>query len=61
MPPVSHPSLTFNGTGNYIHKKKANGTTVEMEEILLENGLLGDCSPQTQWHTFAPRSGEEHS
>ena len=36
----------LNGTGNYIHKKKANVITVEMEEILWEKGLLRDCSPQ---------------
>ena len=36
----------LNSTGNYIHKKKANVITVEMEEILLEKGLLGDCSCQ---------------
>ena len=35
-----------NGTGNYIHKKKANVITVEMEEISWEKGQLGDCSPQ---------------
>ena len=58
----------MNGTGNYIHKKKANVITVEMEEILWEKGLLGDCSPQVLSDTmvylisllFALRSGEEH-
>ena len=58
----------LNGTGNYIHKKKANVITVEMEEILWEKGLLGDCSPQVLSDTmvyliglfFVLRSGEEH-
>ena len=56
-----------NGTGNYIHKKKANVITVEMEEISWEKDLLGNCSPQVLSDTmvylislfFALRSGEE--
>ena len=58
----------MNGTGKYIHKKKASIITVEMEEILWEKGLLGDYSPQVLLNTmvymiglfFALRSGEEH-
>ena len=53
----------LNGTGNYIHKKKANVIPVEMEEILwyyLGIARLRFCL--TQWYIcfFALRSGEEH-
>ena len=58
----------LNGTGKYIHKKKASVITLEIEEILWEKGLLGDCSPQVLSDTmvyliglfFALRSCEEH-
>ena len=42
----------MNGTGKYIHKKKAIIITVEMEEILWEKGLLGDYSPQVLLNTM---------
>ena len=59
----------LNSTGNYIHKKKANVITVEMEGILWEKGLLGDQSitpslSDTMFYLiglfFALRSDEEH-
>ena len=54
----------LNATGNYVEKKKAN----EMEEMLRENGLLGNYTPEVLSNTlvhmigfcFALRSGEEH-
>lgn len=36
----------LNGTGKYIHKKKAEVITAEMEEILWQKGLLGEGGPQ---------------
>ena len=39
----------LNGTGKYIHKKKASIITVE---ILWEKGLLGDYSPQVLLNTM---------
>ncbi len=58
----------LNRTGQYIHKKKANVITLEMEEVLWRKRLLGDHSPQVLSDTmvyliglfFALRSGEEH-
>jgi len=58
----------LNSTGNYVHKKKVDLITEEMEDILWEKGLLGDHSPQVLSDTmvyltglaFALRSGEEH-
>ena len=58
----------LNGTGKYIHKKKAGIITAEMEEVMWEKGLLGDHTPQVLIDTmvycmglyFALRSGEEH-
>ena len=58
----------LNATGNYVEKKKANVITIEMEEMLWENGLLGDHTPEVLSNAlvymigfcFALRSGEEH-
>ena len=58
----------LNATGNYVEKKKANVITIEMEEVLWENGLLGDHTPEVLSNTlvymigfcFTLRSGEEH-
>ena len=58
----------LNRTGKYIEKKKASVITIEMEETLWKNGLLGDHNPQVLLDTlvylivlnFALRSGEEH-
>ena len=57
----------LNGTGKYIHKKKASIITAEIEEVLWEKGLLGDHTPQVLIDTmvycmglyFALRGGEE--
>ena len=59
---------TLNRTGKYIEKKRASVITIEMEERLWANGLLGDHSPKVLVNTlvyliglyFALRSGEEH-
>ena len=58
----------LNGSGKFIHKKKANVITMAMEDTLWEKGLLGDHSPQVLSDTmvylnglcFALRSGEQH-
>ena len=58
----------LNATGKYVHKKKAEVITEEMEEILWQKGLLGDQSPHVLLDTmvyligfyFTLRSGEEH-
>ena len=58
----------LNRTGEYLEKKRAGVITVEMEEKLWENGVVGDHSPQVLVDTvlyliglnFALRSGEEH-
>lgn len=54
---------SLNGTGKYIYKKRAEVITAEMEE-----GLLGDHSPQVLVNTmvyliglhFAFRNGDDH-
>ena len=58
----------LNRTGKYIEKKKASVITIEMEETLWKNGLLGDYNPQVLLDilvyltrlNFALRSGKEH-
>ena len=42
----------LNATGKYVHKKKAEIITEEMEEILWQKGLLGDHSPHVLLDTM---------
>ena len=42
----------LNATGKYVHKKKAEVITEEMEELLWQKGLLSDHSPQVLLDTM---------